>query len=441
MNWNADSLASLPPEERQRFLASLSEAELEAIKYDWRFWARPDQVAPQGDWYTWLIQAGRGWGKTRAEVEAAIEWAMRGGTIIHIIARTAADYRDVLVTGPAGFLACSPPWFMPVWEPSKRLLTWPNGSKALCFSSEKPNQLRGPQCHKVLGDEVAAWRYPETLENALLGCRLGDDPQIVLGSTPKPTKTFKEVLKLPDLVITRGSTMDNRANLAKRFIDNLLFRYDGTRLGQQELYGELLDDNPRALWQRRWLDRDRVKKVPRDDELDRIVIAIDPASAEDKERDEVDFEDLAEHGMVVCGRGSRSRHGYVLEDASFYGTPREWAERAVYLFHKYKANKIVAESNNGGEMVRHTIHTVDRNVPVELVWASRGKETRAEPVSALYEQCRVHHVGLFADLESQMCEWVPGAKNMKSPDRMDALVWALTDLLVEPLPEIMGFNY
>jgi len=441
MRYNADWLRQQSKAVQQKFLGSLTEEEMRYFLHDWQFWGREDQQLPEGTWYAWLIQAGRGWGKTRTESEAAIEWAKTPGTIIHLVTRTAADYRDVLIKGPAGIIKCSPPWFMPRWRPSERVLIWPNGSTALCFSADEPDQLRGPQCHKLICDEIAAWRYPESLENAVMGCRLGSNVQVMMGSTPKPTITYKEALKLPDLVITRGSTMDNKANLPEKFIEAILRRFEGTRVGRQEIYGELLDDNPRALWQRRWLDRDRVAAVPSDDPLDRVVIAIDPASAEQKERGKTEEDELAEHGIIAVGRGSRSRHGYVLEDGSIKGTPLEWGRQAVAMYHRHKANKIVAESNNGGEMVRHVIHSIDPSIKVELVWASRGKETRAEPVSAIYEQCRAHHVGTFADLESQMCEWEPGAKNMKSPDRMDALVWGFTDLLVEPLTGIIGANY
>lgn len=431
--FTSDWLASLKDAERAAILANLTEEELEVLHYDWEFWGRPDQQAPSAAWFAWVIQAGRGWGKTRTIAELVIKWAQKPGTIIHIVARTAADYRDVIVKGPAGILAWSPPWFRPKWNANDRRLTWPNGSTALCFSAAEPDQLRGPQCHKAVADEVAAWRYQEALSNLVFGCRLGDNPQIAIASTPKPTPTFKDALKLPGLVITRGATYDNKANLAKTFILALEERYKGTRLGRQELEGELLDDNPGALWRRSWLDEGRITRPFEKDPIVRIAVAVDPG-ASDKKSD-----DVAEHGIVVCGRTAKGR-GIVLDDVSCKGSPQTWGMAAVTAYYKYKANVIVAEANQGGAMVKHTIHTIDPTIPVVLVYASHAKEARAEPISSLYEQEKMHHLGVFAELEDQMCEWEPG-KGMKSPDRLDALVWGFTHLFPDRSVGIVSTNY
>ncbi len=425
--------ASLNETDRERFLATCTEDELEALTYDWQFWGRADQQAPKGDWFAWLIQAGRGWGKTRTAAELVVEWAKTPNTIIHIVARTSADFRDVLVKGPAGILACSPPNFMPKWNSNDRRLTWANGSTALCFAAIEPDQLRGPQCHKAIADEVAAWRYPEALSNLVFGCRLGDNPQIAIASTPKPTPTFKDALKLPGLVVTRGATYDNKANLAKTFILALEERYKGTRLGRQELEGELLDDNPGALWRRSWLDEGRITRPFEKDPIARIAVAVDPG-ASDKKSD-----DVAEHGIVVCGRTAKGR-GIVLDDVSCKGSPQTWGMAAVTAYHKHGANVIVAEANQGGAMVKHTIHTIDPTIPVVLVYASHAKEARAEPISSMYEQEKMHHMGVFAELEDQQCEWEPG-KGMKSPDRLDALVWGFTHLFPARSVGVVSSNY
>jgi phage terminase large subunit-like protein len=433
LKFTSASLASLTADERGRILGTFTEEELDVLKYDWRFWGRADQQAPSGEWFAWVIQAGRGWGKTRTIAELVIEWAKKPDTIIHIVARTSADYRDVIVRGPAGILACSPPWFRPKWNANDRRLTWPNGSTALCFSAAEPDQLRGPQCHKAIADEVAAWQYPEALSNLVFGCRLGTNPQIAIASTPKPTPTFKDVLKLPNLHITRGATYDNKANLAGTFITALEERYAGTRLGRQELEGELLDDNPGALWKRSWIDDCRITRPFPNDPISRIVVAVDPG-ASDKKSD-----DVAEHGIMVCARTSKGR-GILLEDVTLKGTPQAWGSAAVTAYYKHKANVIVAEENQGGAMVKHTIHSIDPSVPVTLVRASKAKEARAEPISSMSEQGKIHHMGVFAYLEDQLCEWEPG-KGMKSPDRLDAYVWGFTHLFPDRLVGVLAGNY
>jgi phage terminase large subunit-like protein len=388
-----------------------------ALLYDWAFWAREKQLPPAGEWFAWLLMAGRGFGKTRTGAEW-VRWKVEqgGARRVALVARTAADARDVMIEGESGILAISPAWFKPVYEPSKRRLTWPNGAMATTYSGDKPDQLRGPQHDAAWCDELAAWRYPESFDQLLFGLRLGDNPQLVATTTPRPTRIIRELMGEAGTVITSGTTYENAANLAARTLETFRRKYEGTRLGRQELYAALLEDTPGALWQRGALEELRVMNTPT---MKKIVVAIDPAVSVG--------EGSAETGIIVAGLGMDGQ-GYVLEDATVSDSPARWAAQAVAVYHKYKANVIVAEANNGGDMVEHTLRTVDRGAAIRRVHASRGKATRAEPVAALYEQGRVHHVGAFAELEDQMCTWMPGET---SPDRMDALVWALTELMVD----------
>lgn len=408
------------PEELHESLAHV----VEALKYCWEINGRPEQNPDDfADWVYWVYLAGRGTGKTRAGAERVRQWAEHRYGIIHLVAPTAADARDTMINGPAGILAVSPPWFMPNWEPSKRLLTWPNGAMALVFSADEPDRLRGPQCEAMWLDELGAWRYQqETWDMAQMGLRLGNAPKCIITSTPKTTKLIKELVKgdLGKTIITRGKTYDNADNLAPAFMNIIVKRYAGTRLGLQEIDGQILDDNPNALWKRADIDKYRVRKAP---ELHKIVIAIDPGVSDGKDPD------AAEIGIVAAGVNYDEAEDptyYVLEDASVGPcSPFIWASAAITCYHKTEGDEIIGEGNNGGALVGSTIEAVEQGLPYEMVTASRGKRTRAEPVSALYEKGRVHHVGSFPDLESQMCEWVPGEK---SPDRMDALVWAITRL-------------
>ena len=335
-----------------------------------------------------------------------------------------------MIEGESGILAKSHPDFRPVYEPSKRRLTWPDdkfgkGAIATAYSADKPDQLRGPQHDVVWGDEFAAWRYiTETWSNADFGLRLGSNPCALLTTTPRPIKEIKELLADPLCVVTRGSTFDNAGNLPQSAIEAMKKKYEGTRLGRQELYAEILDDNPGALWRRGLIESLRVKG----DEsrtFRKIVVAIDIATTANEGSDET--------GIIVAGLGSDGE-GYVLEDISGKYTPNEWARKAINAFERWKANHIVIETNQGGDLIRNTLLTVKRSgLSIIEVHAARGKYTRAEPVAALYEQGRVHHVGMFATLEDQMCEWDP-TQGGTSPDRMDALVWALTLLMVDTNP-------
>lgn len=382
-------------------------------------------MPPSGDWYVWLILSGRGYGKTRAGNEWVIKQAKNGKGPIALVGQTKADVRDTIIElGDSSILRISPPWFMPEYEPSKRRLTWPNGIQAIVYSGDEPDQLRGPQHAKALVDELCKFKYPQdTWDNLMFGLRVGENPQTVVTTTPRPIKTLKQIYNDPRTVKSEGHTLDNKANLPPAFLKYIIEKYEGTRLGQQELAGKILADNPGALWHRTWLDDNRLSDFP---PLYLVLIGVDPEAS--------DSETSAETGIIAAGVANHGgkEHGYVLEDASIKGSPQEWATAAIALYHKLKANYIVAEVNQGGDMVEAVIHSVDKNVPVKKIHASRGKEIRAEPVSALYQQGRVHHIGFFPELEDQLCEWIPGAK---SPDRLDATVHVITDLMIrEPEP-------
>lgn len=410
---------------KTEILQSLSPEELEALEYAWPVWARPNQLAPLGLWRTWLVQAGRGFGKTRCGSEWVRAAAERDGRErFAFVGATAADARDVMVEGESGILAVSPPWFRPIYEPSKRRLTWPNGARATLFSAEEPERLRGPQHTKAWCDETAAWFYPEAWDQLQFGLRLGAHPQCVVTTTPRPTDLIRRIIRAADTVVTRGSTFDNAANLAPSFLEAVRRKYEGTRLGRQELFAELLEDTPGALWTIKQLDALRVPRAPA--RYQRVVVAIDPSVTSTGESDEC--------GIVVAGIGENG-DGYVLDDLSGIMSPDTWAKTAIKAYRDYGADRIVAEVNNGGDMVEATLRTVESGVSYKAVHASRGKRIRAEPVAALYEQERVHHVGGFAKLEDQMTTW-DASSDQRSPDRLDALVWALTELMLD----VIGFE-
>lgn len=421
----------LPPARREKLLGSLSPATAEALLYDWRFWARENQTAPAGEWFVWLVLAGRGFGKTRTGVEWIHE-RVEAGTArrIALVAPTAADARDTMVEGESGILAKAHPSRRPLYEPSKRRLTWPNGAVATLFSAEEPDRLRGPQHDTAWCDELAAWANADDVwSNLLFGLRLGD-PRVCVTTTPRPIPLLRALLKDPGTHTVRGSTFDNAANLSVKAVAKLKAQYDGTRLGRQELHAELLDDTPGALWTLATFDRNRRAIAP---ELSRVVVAVDPQAAEPG-----GGESKAETGIVAGGVDANGE-GYLLRDASGRYTPAEWGERVVLLHDELKADHITVEVNQGGAMATHVLTSAaeklyrekrraSRTVVIHTVHASRGKATRAEPVAALDEQGRIHHVGLFPRLEDQCATWVPG---QTSPDRMDARVWLFTDLMVE----------
>lgn len=392
-------------------LRYLRELQALAAGPSWRDVARESQLAPDGDWTVWLYSGGRGAGKTRAGAEWVHEQVAAGRRRVALIGPTAGDARDVMVEGESGILNCGP--VRPTYEPSKRRVTWPNGAIATTYSADEPDRLRGPQHDAAWADEIAAWRYPAAWDMMMLGLRLGADPRVVATTTPKPVKLVRDLLQTA--VVTRSTTYDNLDNLAPTFREQILARYEGTRLGRQELLAELLEDVPGALWTRDLIERSR-GVVP--DDLSRIVVAVDPAVTSGEDSDQT--------GIVVVG--TIGNVGYLLEDLSGRFPPEQWARLAVDAYRRWGADRIVAEANNGGDLVTTVLQAVDRNVPVRLVRASRGKRARAEPVSALYEQDRVVHAGTFPELEDELCVWTPGTT--ESPDRMDALVWGLTDLML-----------
>jgi len=415
-------------DEGKRRLLRLSPSEAALLRYEWRFWARPNQIAPKGEWGVWLLMTGRGFGKTRAGSQWVIEQAKRPETHIAMIGRIPADGRDVMVNGESGILNCSPPDFRPEYVGSQRLLKWPNGSEAHIYSSEKPADLRGPNFHAAWVDELAKYdQAQETWDTLVMAVRLPPEPRIVVTTTPRPTPIMKRLLEDPSTYVTQGSIYDNRSNLSPKFFTRLIKRYEGTYLGQQELEGLMIADRPGALWTRENLEKNRVKSLPTN--LARIVIAVDPPATANVES--------AEAGIIAVGRAADGM-SYVLGDASTHGTPDEWGRAAVRLYDELKADQIVGEVNQGGDMVGFTIRECAKALqregerkssvaPYVPVRASRGKLTRAEPISALYHQGRVRHCGLFPDLEDQLTSWVPGEA---SPDRLDALVWGMTALVI-----------
>jgi phage terminase large subunit-like protein len=388
---------------------------------EWRHVARPEQLPPEGQWLVWIFKAGRGAGKTRAAAEWVHEKAKQNpGCRIALVGRTPADVRDTMIEGDSGIVTIARE-DRPVYQPTKRRLTWPNGSKAYTYSAEVPAQLRGPQHHFAWADEAAAWTdapkgdvLDTAWNNLMLGLRLGQDPRCVVTTTPKPNGLIRTILARKSTVVTQGTTYDNLANLAPAFRDEVLSAYEGTRIGRQELMGELLEDVEGALWTLTMIDADRVKVTP---DMQRIVVGIDPSGGTGPDSDE--------QGIIVAGLGVDG-DVYVLADRSCKLSPHGWASRAVAAFHEFAADRIIAEKNFGGDMVLSTIQQVSKTVPVKVITASRGKVQRAEPVAAAYEQHRVHHVGPMAKLEDQMTTWTPF--DGTSPDRMDALVWVVTEL-------------
>jgi predicted phage terminase large subunit-like protein len=425
----------LTPAEATQLVADIDDAPFElanaqTLLGDWRVWARASQLPPEGDWRIWLLLAGRGFGKTRSGAEWVRAQAESGAASrIALVAPTARDARLVMVEGESGLLAIAPDTMRPVFEPSKRQLTWPNGAIATLFSADEPDRLRGPQFDAAWCDELAAWRYPQAWDMLMMALRLGTNPRVVVTTTPKPVKLVRALLASPDCAVTRGGTRDNAGNLAPGFLAAILKQYEGTRLGRQELDAELLEDMPGALWSRDAIERARIDEAP---VLRRVVVAIDPAASAGEDADET--------GIVVAALGQDS-HGYVLDDLSGRYSPHDWASRALEAYRARRADRIVAEVNNGGAMVEATLRVLDAGVSYKPVHASRGKLARAEPVAALYEQGRIHHVGAFPALEDQMCAFTGGPlAHLASPDRVDALVWALSELMLTSAePGLLGY--
>ena len=448
------SLAEARLEKLRRLRELQAELKLQQDEADglvaarWEDIARPEQIAPPGDWFVWLILAGRGWGKSRT----AAEWAaMKGrrfpGCRVALVARTIGDARDTMVEGDSGLLNCFSASEMrggsyeDGWNRSMGELYLANGSRYKTYSSEKPWRLRGPQHHFAWGDEACFWEDSHkgcitdtTWVNLTITCRLKKKPgwpddykgQIVVATTPRPVLLLKTndpdpsrlgIMQRDTTIITRGKTSDNLGNLSEEYKQNVIAPLLGTRLGRQELDAELLEDNDAALWRREWIDETRITDPAALPDLIRVIVGVDPAVT--------DGESSAQTGIIVAG-ASRNGHGYVLADYTLRATPKEAMKKVVQAANDFKADRVVAEVNNGGDYIGTLLKTVDPDIAYQSVRASRGKAIRAEPVSSLYEQRRIHHVGSFPYLEDSFCSWTP--LDAESPDRLDAAVWAITAL-------------
>jgi len=414
-------ILSLPPGRRAELIGEMSPRDCAFLFYDWNLWARPDQEPPPGDWIVWLILAGRGAGKTRAGAEAVRRWSQQF-PIVNLIGPTADDVRDVMVLGESGLLNVCRPAERPRFLPSAGRLEWPNGAVSLMFSAEEPDRLRGKQHMKLWCDELAAWRRPDAFDQAMLGLRLGDKPQMIVTTTPRPIKLIKQLAADKDTIVTRGSTFDNRGHLARAFLERVAKRYEGRVIGRQELFAEIVEEIPGALWTRALLERQRVKPEDAPQEFSEVVVAVDPPARSGRRADEC--------GIVIAGRAADGKF-YVLADMTSQGdTPSGWAARVGAAYRGFGANRVVAEINNGGEMVAAVLRQAEPHLPVRSVTATRGKFLRAEPVAAAYERGLAFHVGVLAKLEDQLCALTPDFDRAAgSPDRADALVWALSDLL------------
>jgi phage terminase large subunit-like protein len=424
-----DALFALDPAALAAFLNALDAHALAELDHDWTLWGRPEQQPPEGRWTTWLYMGGRGAGKTRAGAEW-IRARVAGGTgrRIALVASTAADARDVMIEGESGLLAISPPRDRPAYEPSKRRLTWPNGAVATLYSAEQPDALRGPQHDTAWCDELAKWKYLESAWNNLqLGLRLGRVPQQVITTTPRALSALKSIIARSDTVLTHGTSYDNRANLAPAFFAEIVRRYEGTRFGRQEIDAELLDDVTGALWTRAMLDASRLAYGVQPPRMARVVVGVDPSGTRG-------HDDRCSVGIVAAGKGIDGL-GYVLADFTCALSPAGWGRRVAEAVSAHKADCVVAEANFGGAMVESVLAAAHVGTRVKMVTASRGKIVRAEPIAALYEQNRVKHAGAFAALEDQLVAFTTGGYvGEGSPDRADAAVWALTELMLHANP-------
>jgi phage terminase large subunit-like protein len=438
----AARLVSLPEAQRAELLKNMTPEAAEELLFRWDFWARPDQLPPKGDWRIWLVLSGRGWGKTRTGSEWVRSMACGKTPLapgkckrIAIVGETAADCRDVLAQGDSGVLSVHPKDFRPIYSPSTRSLTWPNGAKAFLYNGTEPDQLRGPNHDAALVDELAKYRYSKELWDQLqFGLRLGDRPQQLITTTPRPIPIIRELISAshePDsgVIVTRGSTFDNHHNLSASFLDAVEQRYAGTRLGRQELDGEIIDDVPGALWSRQVIDEHRRKLSDELPAMRRIIVSIDPAAKASKDTDTT-----SETGIAVVGEGVDGR-GYLIDDRSCRLGPAGWAAVAVSAFDYYEGDAIVAEVNQGGDMVEQVIKAVRPSIKVIQVRATRGKVLRAEPVSALYAQGVISHDGSFPLLEDQMMQFTSfGIEGDGDADRVDAVVHGFTELF----PRLIG---
>lgn len=451
MRLNAADLKKLPKEKVAAALSEMTPDQIEELKYSWEFWARPDQLEPEGNWKIWLPLAGRGWGKTRTGAEWVRHLVKSGLKRIACVAPTKGDVRRVMVEGESGLLSIcwkgdrtyrNADMGYPVWSPTNNTMTWANGARAEFFSAEDPERLRGPQFHAAWCDEICAWNnMQETWDMLQFTLRLGKRPKVLITTTPKPVKLIRELLKPENIASgrvyrTSGSSYDNKDNIDLE----ALSQYEGTRLGRQELHAEILDEAAGALWNRELIDscqfdlpEESIVLTPEggvdfdasrlefSKTLSRIVVSVDPATTTNEESDMT--------GIIVAGVDINGT-AYILEDATDQYLPEQWASKVNELYTKYEADLVVAEKNQGGEMVKHTLRTVEETLPIKMVHASRGKFARAEPVSSLYERKKVKHLRYLDKLEEQMVTWEP-LGSIGSPDRLDAMVWAVTNLLLK----------
>lgn len=410
-------------------IASMDDASAKAILYDWKFWARPDQIMPDHEsWFIYLLLTGRGWGKTRTASEWIISRARAGKGPIALVGETVDEVRSVMVLdGPSSIIVNSPPDFMPQYEPSKRKLTWPNGVYAKTYSGDDPGQLRGPQHATTWCDELAKWQYmEEAWDNLIMGLRVGNDPRAIVSTTPRPLKLIKDLYNDPRCHVVSGSTYDNADNLAGRFLEEVKKKYEGTSLGDQELYGKLVWDDEGALWKRTDIDPHRCS--PPEAPYYNIVIGLDPntvGNTNKKTRND-------ECGIVVaCSEKIMGElHGYILKDASVKGGPYIWSQEVKKLMDRYPTSKIVAESNQGGDMITEVLtkYGIPRG-KIQLKHHIRSKYDRAQPIAMLAQQGYIHHCGRFDKLEDEMCSFT-GDSGEKSPNRLDAAVIALHALTI-----------
>ena len=432
---NSAWIASAPPTVQQEFLNSLDREAVLALPWLFEFWALPHQLPPEGDWRSWIVMGGRGAGKTRAgsewvraEVEGARPMDSGRSSRIALVGETYDQVREVMIFGDSGILACSPPDRRPVWEATRRRLVWPNGAIAQVFSANDPEALRGPQFDAAWVDELAKWKKgQDTWDMLQFGLRLGDHPRQCVTTTPRNVGVLKKLLEMPSTVVTKAPTEANKANLANSFLEEIRERYAGTRLARQELDGVLLEDAEGALWTSKSLEKAKQAESPK---VNRIVVAVDPPVTGNVGSDEC--------GILVVGADTtgppQSWRAVVLEDATISAaSPTEWAKAAIGAMQRHQADRLVAEVNQGGDLVETVIRQIDPMVPYRAVHASRGKAARAEPVAALYEQEKIIHGEDLTELEDQMCLMtVNGFVGQGSPDRVDALVWAIHDLMIEP---------
>lgn len=418
----AERIAQIDPEERVKWLAKVKPEDQWQLEYDWNLWARDDQRPPEGDWRTWFVMAGRGFGKTRMAAEWVRAQAEADGSLrIALVAATMHEARSVMIEGESGLLAIAPDEKRPTWEPSLKRLIWPTGAIATVFAASEPEGLRGPEHHLAWADEVAKWHDGVAAwDNLAMTMRLGETPRIVATTTPRSVPLVRRLLVEGGVEITRGAMEANRSNLPTSFRAAMHEVYGHARLGRQELLGEFLEDAEDALWTRDLIERCRIKGAP---EMRRIVIGVDPPASTGGDA----------CGIVVVGKGSDGK-AYVLADHSVKGrSPEGWASAVSAAALTWGADRVVAEANNGGDMVVSTLQAADVTMPVKKVSASRGKVARAEPVAMLYEAGKAFHIGGFPELEDELCGLISGGGYEgpgRSPDRADALVWAMSELML-----------